>query len=884
MLKNRAIEQPYDCAQGGAERMKSNQPSPVWPYLGILVGLFAIAVSAPRGWETLARRESIQTFFDRHPPVSPQQPDAATEASAVEPAQSRVALVSPPSEPVVDESPVVDSARSTTSRVPVFTASLSDGPSDGDDLPLAAPTIDSPPIDAGSLSIDAVAVEAPQASVPSDIDETPAVLPVESSRVPRPETLFAELRRLSSEPQTSAWAITVNGSLEELCAAAGACQADNGPRPIRVVLEELRRLGRQGELLAKTMGDARLEAQLLRAQYALMRRVEIWDAACTLPPAATQAVAQSPADEQAFAALLQRVNQHVREQTHSAAWQEYLLLDRVANLARSRNSDRGPVYITTKPVYETRSANEQVSEIVDQRRQVARELLDRLASGQFSREQRRYVEAAPIKAFQASLRSWAAEPIDPLMLLADLERYEQTDKSTDARRLADDCRYLSWSSDPSTRHLGALVDERYRNANVRLAVTAPFLNRFVPQPVAQVAPFRDVIVGADVTGRSTTVTKLTVLLVPDPQRLRLGLEAHGVVTSNTASTSGPATFYNNGQSQFVVRKLFLCDVRGLNVFPAVAEAESTRSDLISLETDYDGVPLVGSVVRNIARSQLEDRQDEARWQTEHKVATRARTQLDAEISKAVDKMKDRFNTQLWDTLAGLGLDLQPLALSTTEDRAVLRLRLAGAEQLGAYTPRPRAPSDSLMSLQVHESALNNALERLELDGQSFTLPDLFAHLRDKLNRPATDAVEADLPEDVVVTFAPEDAVRVSCHDGRVQVRLAFAELSEGRRRWRNFAVVTHYRPDTSSLDIHFVRDGTIFLEGETLKGKPQVTLRSIFSKVLSAQRGWGLLSPEFATDPRLEDVAISQFTVDEGWIGLAYAPRPTTGPIARKPK
>ncbi|HEY1784765.1 MAG TPA: hypothetical protein VGG30_04420, partial [Pirellulales bacterium] len=70
----------------------------------------------------------------------------------------------------------------------------------------------------------------------------------------------------------------------------------------------------------------------------------------------------------------------------------------------------------------------------------------------------------------------------------------------------------------------------------------------------------------------------------------------------------------------------------------------------------------------------------------------------------------------------------------------------------------------------------------------------------------------------------------------------------------------------------------------SLKGKAQVTLRSIFSKVLSAQRGWGLLSPEFATDPRVADVTISQFTVDEGWIGLAYAPRPTPGPVARKPK
>ncbi|HTU24453.1 MAG TPA: hypothetical protein VMF30_03580, partial [Pirellulales bacterium] len=299
----------------------------------------------------------------------------------------------------------------------------------------------------------------------------------------------------------------------------------------------------------------------------------------------------------------------------------------------------------------------------------------------------------------------------------------------------------------------------------------------------------------------------------------------------------------------------------------------------------DGLPLVGSVVRNIAKSQHDDLEGEARFQTEHKVAERARIQLDSEISKAVAKLKERFKRQLWDTLDRLDLELEPLALSTSEDRVVMRLRLAGDEQLGAYTPRPRAPSGSLMSLQVHESALNNALARLELDDQSFTLAELFAHLRSKLNRaPAASAQDVDLPEEVTVRFAPQDAVRVSCQNGRVEVRLAFAELVQGQHRWRNFAVVTHYRPDTTQLDIHFVRDGTIFLEGESLKGRPQVTLRTIFSKVLSAERGWGLLSPDVTTDPRLADVTISQFTVDQGWIGLAYAPRPTPGPVARRPK
>src|ERR1700736_4305900 len=51
------------CAQGGCKQMKSNQPSPVWPYLGVLVCLFALAVTAPRGWQPFAHREPIGQFL-----------------------------------------------------------------------------------------------------------------------------------------------------------------------------------------------------------------------------------------------------------------------------------------------------------------------------------------------------------------------------------------------------------------------------------------------------------------------------------------------------------------------------------------------------------------------------------------------------------------------------------------------------------------------------------------------------------------------------------------------------------------------------------------------------------------------------------------------------
>ena len=76
-----------------------------------------------------------------------------------------------------------------------------------------------------------------------------------------------------------------------------------------------------------------------------------------------------------------------------------------------------------------------------------------------------------------------------------------------------------------------------------------------------------------------------------------------------------------------------------------------------------------------------------------------------------------------------------IAAQTTVDRAIMRLRLAGDEQVGSHTPRPQAPADSLASVQIHESVLRNVVERLNLDGRTFTLPQLLPPCRPQAQPP-----------------------------------------------------------------------------------------------------------------------------------------------------
>ena len=77
----------------------------------------------------------------------------------------------------------------------------------------------------------------------------------------------------------------------------------------------------------------------------------------------------------------------------------------------------------------------------------------------------------------------------------------------------------------------------------------------------------------------------------------------------------------------------------------------------------------------------------------------------------------------------------------------------------------------------------------------------------------------------------------------------------------------------------FVRDNKrMYFAGKSLRGKIEIQLRTIFGKVLARNPEFHLLDEKLVTDPRLSNLAVSQFKIEDGWIALAYSP----GSIAKK--
>jgi hypothetical protein len=214
---------------------------------------------------------------------------------------------------------------------------------------------------------------------------------------------------------------------------------------------------------------------------------------------------------------------------------------------------------------------------------------------------------------------------------------------------------------------------------------------------------------------------------------------------------------------------------------------------------------------------------------------------------------------------------------TDEVRFTVRTRVASPQHLAANTPRPRAFSDSLLSVQVHESALNNILDRLSLNGRRFTAEELRQHLQHQFNlsEPVTGS-----GEDYIVTFAEADAVHVRLRDGQAELTLNIAHLESGSRSWRNFTIHANYRPQPAGPSVDLVREGPIGLHGERIGMQSQFVLRGTFGRIFAEDRPVRWLSDVFAEEKRLEGLQVTQCVIEDGWIGLAIGPVRPNGEIA----
>lgn len=676
-------------------------------------------------------------------------------------------------------------------------------------------------------------------------DRAPSVA---ESLWPKPEALFAQLAGLLHEPETRDWASEVDKLVRKL----GPAMADGTPEALPLAAR-LERLSEQGRQLAVDLGTRPAAASVRQAVYALDRRLAVWKPIVRAGGLKSDPKESGTVDLGRLAASMAEVGELLAGSPDGPGWRRFLELDLLGKLA------------------DTPAGSQNV-----QTRELARKVLDRIARTSLKAQQRRFLAEGPMGTLCRELKRLASGPVPFVEVARHIEQYEQEGTLADARLLAQDCQQLLFSAASQKQAIGQELEGYYRNANVRLVATVELLNRFIPERPKEYGDVSDVVLGKPVYGRSLTATRVSLRLIPDPQNIHVAFDVNGVVAASTHSVAGPATFYSDSQSVYRGWKEIEIGREGIHLHPARVAVNNDLT-LRGLQTDFDELPLIGALAQEVARSQHEQKRCEMISEVEQKIASRAQWQIDQEAEARLGTAAQRVRSAVLDPMAELSLGPSVVSAETTDRRVTVRLRLASDRQLGSHTPRPQAPADSAVSLQIHESAINNVFEQLGLDGATFTLPQLRERISSRLGR--SDLFSGGTEnDDVTIRFAPRNALHVACRDGQVILTLAIRQLAKLPYAWDDFQVRVFLRPRVQGRTVELVRDEVIHLIGENLNTRSQIALRGVFGKTFHKQRPISLIPDRIVNEPRLQDLVFTQVVVEDGWIGAALG----AGRVARK--
>jgi hypothetical protein len=547
------------------------------------------------------------------------------------------------------------------------------------------------------------------------------------------------------------------------------------------------------------------------------------------------------------AAAIHDVERFVSTVSDHQGWRKYLLLDSLTQWANSEQE-------------QWRIGN-----------QLARSYLSRIYWGRLDNKQQTLLQDNTVSRLAECLSGWGRDPIDYRHLLMSVEQVEQEPTNRLVYTVADTIQILRNAENPQQKLLAETINTHYRNANLRLTVSQNLMERFLPDGQYEVRPVRQRILGADTAGDSTILTELSVKFHPDPNAWLVELGIRGDMVTTTQSSKGPAVFHNTGSAQVNSQRFLHMSPNGYS-FSSQPSQVNSSNQLQKMSTDFDGLPVVGDFVRLLVREQFNQKRGLARRVTERIIARETDAEIDRKLSENLRTAEQQLNDRILGPLRRLSLDPMVVSMSTTEDRLAIRYRLAHEMQLGANTPRPRAPGESLTSFQLHQTVLNNAIDRIGLSGKDWRLKDLYQSIGKVFQ--ADWSPPEEVPDDITVRFADHRPITIEMDEGklRLQLRIAKFQRDEGINV-NNFTVTSTYIPVADGLKAGLVRDpdGVIEIQARHLKVGDRLALRVIFSKVFVSHSEIPLISEQWRQDPRAQGLAVSQLDIRDGWLAVAIS-------------
>jgi hypothetical protein len=476
----------------------------------------------------------------------------------------------------------------------------------------------------------------------------------------------------------------------------------------------------------------------------------------------------------------------------------------------------------------------------------------------------------------------------------------------------------------------AAVRGRLAQPNVEAVISSSFVQRMPQRRANEVRPVRDCILGTTIIGAACTSTQVAYRLSSSPNAISLAIHLTGAADSNNNGYNGPVRIKTRGRTTYTASSnLFLNDEQ-FTASPVVAVADTnTRIQSINKTGGQFGARLVEKIAWRRAGEQKGQAERISSRHTEERV----RREFMETVARDLGILRQRYEREVRAPLIRRGIEPQQLQVGSEPTGAFIGTTLATSNQLGAdrSPPRPRAGSD--VSLQIHESAVNNYLvlalasarisqEEADvapaLEGDVPNWIKLMSVARPRLAAAAAtgaeiveeaqetiaqvvqgeaDEREPDEPKappfkPYSITLNAEAPASIRLDDGKLAVRVRAARLMSDDAEYFNWDFIITYQLTTEDDRIVLRRIGDIevFPTGFDPAWDKQLTaqqsgFRSTLAKNMNARARTGQGFPsEIPIEPirttRFGTLLLHELQADDGWLTISWVLPPTmTAPL-----
>jgi hypothetical protein len=302
-------------------------------------------------------------------------------------------------------------------------------------------------------------------------------------------------------------------------------------------------------------------------------------------------------------------------------------------------------------------------------------------------------------------------------------------------------------------------------------------------------PVTDFVLGANVSGNETTTTDVSADLQPSSDSAVIELVLNGVTQSNTVGATSEANIYTSGYHRWGAVKPIRFDGENISTGPARITYVQPNNTTTGASTRYSGMPIIGGIANRTAINEANARRGDSEAIAAQRIETRVLPELDARVDHLIHDANRRLQNEQKNRLDKAGV--LPESIRARSNQSFLRIdaQIVGPNELSGDVAIPEGARSAGLVVNLHESLLNNAAQKLKLAGRTMTDAQVQDELEHYLTLLSGQKIKigggnkkpaGDESQNGMLVFDKSDPIRFTIENGEIKLVLRTGFKQEGK--------------------------------------------------------------------------------------------------------